>query len=208
MQGIAELSIRNAARVPARPWKNGGGATRELAVFPVGAALDDFVWRVSLADVVQDGPFSTFAGVDRTIVALDGAGFHLDFAEGGGHLLDRLFEPFAFAGEASVSARMVGGASRDFNLMVMRERAVGSIEVLNAGAGHLTLAPSDERVLVYVARGALSLIDATGARRSIESGSFVCDGHGPHAHGALRRLRFESAAADAVALSVRIKPAA
>ena len=36
------------ARV-ARPWKNGGGTTREVAVSPEGAGLDDFAWRISLA---------------------------------------------------------------------------------------------------------------------------------------------------------------
>jgi len=33
------------------PWKNGGGETVEVAVFPPEAGLGDFAWRVSMASV-------------------------------------------------------------------------------------------------------------------------------------------------------------
>ena len=59
------------------PWKNGAGRTTEIAVHPPGAALDTFAWRVSIADVERDGPFSRFPGIDRTIVLLEGAGMRL-----------------------------------------------------------------------------------------------------------------------------------
>ncbi len=59
------------------PWKNGGGTTREIAVRPPGAGMDAFAWRVSVADIVADGPFSAFPGIDRQIALLDGAGVHL-----------------------------------------------------------------------------------------------------------------------------------
>jgi environmental stress-induced protein Ves len=53
-------------------WKNGGGSTTEIAVAPMGASLDDFDWRVSMARVASDGPFSEFAGIDRTLDILKG----------------------------------------------------------------------------------------------------------------------------------------
>ncbi len=46
-------------------------------MYPAGAALDEFLWRVSIADVERDGPFSRFPGIDRTIVLLEGAGMRL-----------------------------------------------------------------------------------------------------------------------------------
>jgi environmental stress-induced protein Ves len=46
------------------PWKNGGGETTEIAVFPDGAGLSDFDWRVSMARVDGDGPFSSFPGIE------------------------------------------------------------------------------------------------------------------------------------------------
>jgi uncharacterized protein len=53
-------------------WKNGGGKTTEIAVWPPGASLDAFDWRISMATVEQDGPFSEFPGIDRTLALLKG----------------------------------------------------------------------------------------------------------------------------------------
>ncbi|CAB3752768.1 Protein Ves [Paraburkholderia solisilvae] len=80
----AELRITliRAADLLAAPWKNGGGVTREIAAYPHAAGYDTFIWRVSLADVEQAGPFSRFAGVDRTLVLLSGAGMLLDETQG------------------------------------------------------------------------------------------------------------------------------
>ncbi len=59
------------------PWKNGGGETVEIAVFPEGAGFKDFGWRISLASVASDGPFSAFPGIDRTLTVIDGVGIDL-----------------------------------------------------------------------------------------------------------------------------------
>jgi len=67
------LRIIRSADYLTRPWKNGGGTTRDIASSPPGASLDDFVWRLSLAQVDRDGPFSRFDNVDRTLVLLSGA---------------------------------------------------------------------------------------------------------------------------------------
>ena len=55
---MATLSLIRGADLVAAPWKNGGGVTREVAAFPSHARLNYFVWRVSIADVAQAGPFS------------------------------------------------------------------------------------------------------------------------------------------------------
>ena len=52
------------------PWKNGGGVTSELARSP---QADEFDWRLSVAEVATDGPFSQFPGIDRLLVLLSGA---------------------------------------------------------------------------------------------------------------------------------------
>jgi environmental stress-induced protein Ves len=61
----------------ATPWKNGGGLTREVLWQPTGASLDDFDWRVSVAQIDSDGPFSAFPGIDRVITLIDGVGVQL-----------------------------------------------------------------------------------------------------------------------------------
>jgi environmental stress-induced protein Ves len=112
------MRILRAADRIATPWKNGGGMTREVAVWPPGAGMDDFDWRVSLADVAADGPFSAFMGVDRVLTVVEGQGLVLDL-EGQATPLDVL-SPFAFPGEATVAARLTAGPIRDLNVMVRR----------------------------------------------------------------------------------------
>ena len=36
------------------------------------ATLDDFDWRISIAEIASDGPFSTFPGIDRQLAVLQG----------------------------------------------------------------------------------------------------------------------------------------
>jgi environmental stress-induced protein Ves len=58
---------------PPRPWKNGGGSTRELLSSPPGSSTEDFDWRISVADITAAAPFSHFPGVRRRTAALTGA---------------------------------------------------------------------------------------------------------------------------------------
>ena len=123
------MRILRAADRIATPWKNGGGTTREVAAFPPGAGLDAFAWRISLADIAADGPFSAFPGVDRVLTVIDGAGLVLD-VEGRTVTLDAASPPLAFPGEAKVAARPAGGPIRDLNLMVRRDAGQGRVRRL------------------------------------------------------------------------------
>lgn len=103
------------------PWKNGGGETIEMIVSPDGASLDAFDWRISMARVDTDGPFSVFPNVDRTLSVIAGAGLSLVF-EDRTVTLDRLSEPLGFSGDAQVSSMLVSGAIEDLNVMTRRGR--------------------------------------------------------------------------------------
>ena len=85
------------------PWKNGLGTTTEIAVHPPGAGLDAFAWRVSIADLGASGPFSIFAGYDRTLVQIEGAPMTLSHAGRGEKRLS-LLSPYRFAGELDTTA--------------------------------------------------------------------------------------------------------
>jgi environmental stress-induced protein Ves len=141
--------LRGDALVPV-PWRNGLGITREIAAMPPGAGPDDFLWRVSLADVVGPAPFSRFPGVDRCIVLLDGAGFRMTLDGAQVHELTTPCAPFAFPGEAEVAVTLAGGPTRDFNLMLRRGRATGSVEVWRQPGA---IAGPDDLVLLYVVQG-------------------------------------------------------
>ena len=60
------------ASLCAAPWKNGGGSTMQIAIWPLDVGLDNFDWRISLATITADGPFSVFPGIDRSLVLVDG----------------------------------------------------------------------------------------------------------------------------------------
>ncbi|NLR99297.1 HutD family protein [Rhizobium sp. P38BS-XIX] len=109
------------------PWKNGGGETVEIAVSPDGAGLADFDWRVSMATVATDGPFSVFAGIDRTLSILDGEGMTL-FIEGRApERLTQASEPLPFAADAPTSATLINGTIIDLNVMTRRGRLTHSV---------------------------------------------------------------------------------
>ncbi|PIT83888.1 HutD family protein [Limnohabitans sp. 15K] len=119
--------------LPATPWKNGGGVTREIVCQPHGAGMTDFDWRVSIAHIASDGPFSAFPGVDRVITLLSGGGVHLQ-SEGGDvqHRLDTPLAPFAFAGEAPINARLLAGDCHDFNVMTRRAVCSASLQLVRS----------------------------------------------------------------------------
>jgi environmental stress-induced protein Ves len=100
--------------VTPQPWRNGGGSTRELLARPSGEA-----WRVrvSVADVVADGPFSTYAEVARWFAVIDGAGVVLA-VDGVEHRCTTAGAPLAFAGDADTRSRLIDGPTRDLNLML------------------------------------------------------------------------------------------
>ena len=114
------LRILRSADYPTRPWKNGGGTTRDIAVSPPASSLEDFDWRLSLARVDRDGPFSRFDNVDRTLVLLTGA---MTLHEQDRRIDLVRHEPVAFEGERAITATVAGGATLDFNVMTRRGRA-------------------------------------------------------------------------------------
>jgi uncharacterized protein len=131
-------------------WKNGGGRTTELAVHPEAADFVHFTWRVSIADVTKDGPFSTFDGVDRTLVLLRGAGVRL--SSGDAALEIRVpFEPVTFSGDVPYECALYDGPVQDFNLMVRRSVARAGVDVVREQAG--AMRPARFR-LCYAALGA------------------------------------------------------
>ena len=105
--------IRRLADAAPVAWRNGGGVTHELAAWPSTA---DWRWRISVAEVAKDGPFSHFPGVDRRFAVLSGAGVRLCFADRI-VALTALDAPIAFSGEDACDCQLIGGATLDFNLM-------------------------------------------------------------------------------------------
>ncbi|MDP3824656.1 MAG: HutD family protein [Burkholderiales bacterium] len=100
------------------PWRNGGGTTRELVVFPV---REHWHWRLSVAEISQDGPFSRFDDVERWFAVLSGSGVRLAI-DGAAQTLTRASPPVVFDGAALAECQLLDGPTLDFNLMVREGR--------------------------------------------------------------------------------------
>ena len=136
------------------PWKNGGGTTTEIwkAASPAGEML----WRLSIAHIASDGPFSEFPGIDRWIMVVSGNGMELTIEGLGAKRLDRPFEPLFFPGDAKTDCRLIDGPIRDFNFMIARSFGKGTLEVLQLTAG--MAAPLGENTAaVYVLAGGVEI---------------------------------------------------
>jgi len=121
---------------------------------PPAAGTADFSWRVSVAEIAEDGPFSAFPGVDRQILLLAGPGVRLQAAETTppptppiDHLLNEPLVPFAFAGETAIAASLLGGPSQDLNVMTRRGVMRAEVEVARSP---VHVGPCDGLVLLAV----------------------------------------------------------
>jgi environmental stress-induced protein Ves len=143
-------------------WKNGGGWTTELAASAGAGDGGDFAWRISIAEIESDGAFSTFPGWDRYIALLDGPGMELQFDAGDPVRLEQRLRFVRFAGEAKTFGRLLGGAVRDFNVMVRRDAV--RAEVLHRPlVGPMVFLPEAATTwFVYLVAGQAMLKDVAG----------------------------------------------
>ena len=161
------------------PWKNGQGITHEIAREPAG--IENFLWRLSLAEVAASGDFSLFPGYDRTIALIAGEGMELDFEEAPAKRLDRPLEPFDFRGEWRCRSRLLGGPCRDLNLMVERSRARSMTERLALDGSQVMREVTDGWLLAYCAEGGLAIdgeLAAAGEALKLGSGRHAIAGRG------------------------------
>lgn len=127
MLRLPARSVICAEYLPDIVWKNGAGRTREIAPLPAGPGASDFLWRISVAEIVGNAPFSTFTGIDRTFLVASPGTLHMKI---GGSERDAGFgQPLAFPGEAEVSVEALTGPTRNINLMTRRGLCEGSIDV-------------------------------------------------------------------------------
>jgi environmental stress-induced protein Ves len=101
-------------------WRNGAGWTREVHAHAAadGSGWD---WRLSIAEIDEDAPFSAFPGVDRELVLLEGNGLRLRFDDGEQVELHPPHDRLRFAGERALRGELLDGPTRDFNLMWKRD---------------------------------------------------------------------------------------
>ncbi|MES2896415.1 MAG: HutD family protein [Pseudomonadota bacterium] len=141
------MQVLRAADRIAVPWKNGGGVTRDVVVSPAGAGIDEFDWRISIADVAAGGPFSAFPGIDRILTVIEGAGLSLSIDGRAAVVLGEGSPPLAFSGDARCDAGLRQGPIRDLNVMVRRGAYLAHVRRRSLDAGD-----------IFVGRGEVTLL--------------------------------------------------
>ena len=114
--GMATRSMLHVVQrdhVEPTPWRNGGGTTQELLVWP---QPEGWQLRVSVARIDSDGPFSAFPGVRRWFTVLEGAGVALRWPTRT-RRLTRGDEGVTFDGAEAPECQLLHGATTDLNVM-------------------------------------------------------------------------------------------
>jgi environmental stress-induced protein Ves len=164
-------------------WKNGAGWTSEILKVQGNDDHDtnDWNWRLSIAEIDADAPFSAFPGVERELVLLSGNGLRVRFDDGSVHDLLPPHDKLRFDGERAAFGELIDGATRDFNLMWKRDRcsaqlwhrplvgtmvmfvSPGEAWVVHVLAGQVRFA--EESGLGRMQMGDTAILVAPGARR-------------------------------------------
>lgn len=159
--------VRFEALAPV-PWANGGGITREVAA---ERDAEGILWRVSLADVEAEGPFSSYPGLTRILTVVQGGGMDLETPDG--TLAAEPLRPVRFPGALAVAGRLPTGPIRDLNLMLRDGRFRGEVARLGElpegeGLRMLHVASGQARVAGAEVRPGDTVIDPGG---DIEAGA-------------------------------------
>ena len=128
------------------PWRNGLGETLEIAQ---GEDHLGQRFRISQAAVVNDGVFSNFQGLHRTLVLLSGAGIVLSHCDSTKnqrqHRLSKLLDIARFAGGDKTDAKLINGPIDDLNIMVREADTLSEVEACFAPSRHHV--PSNKRCI-------------------------------------------------------------
>ncbi len=157
------------------PWKNGGGETVEIAVRPEAAALSEFDWRISMATVATDGPFSIFPGIDRTLSILDGQGMSLAIDGAAPVRLTQESDALPFPADVPVTAVLTNGPIIDLNVMTRRGILKHCVERLHVH-GHSIADVDAQTLLLFCHEGAV-VLDWDGEKAELSHGdTLLLDG--------------------------------
>ena len=115
------LEVLRTDAYRAMPWRNGKGMTLEIARDP--AAGESFRWRLSLADIAQDGPFSAYPGYRRALVLVHGEDLRLSFRRHGAQRLSPARRGARFEGEWHTECAIPHGPCTDLSLIVHKGSA-------------------------------------------------------------------------------------
>mgnify|MGYP000159079004 CR=1 FL=1 len=158
-----KLTLANYKKMP---WKNGLGITYEIVQDRLNKdgnhSLDDFGYRISMADVTSNGAFSLFNHKARLLAVIDGAGMHLNIDK---HhdMTVKTFDVIVFDGASEVDSRLIDGAIRDLNVIYDPQRFDANLQWLarpqtvNSQADTVVVLSLEDDTIVSIANQTLTL---------------------------------------------------
>lgn len=107
------MEIRRVSQHTPMPWSNGRGVSHEITRH----ADDDgeWLWRVAIAPIVEDGPFSSLRGVHRELTLIEGDGLVLTID--GEQVTCPDSGVVRFSGSSNTTATLTNGPVVDLNVM-------------------------------------------------------------------------------------------
>ena len=148
---MTDMATSNITLIPSddfvsMPWRNGQGTTIELLKHHEPGD-EHFAWRLSMATVAGDGPFSNFVGYDRTLVLLDGKGITLSHGQST-EVLDQPLQMASFDGGEVTRATLHDGPITDFNIMA-RSGVFRAETTSNVGSDAVKLAAEADCLAIF-----------------------------------------------------------
>lgn len=178
-----KLQVIRKSAFTATPWKNGGGITHEAIRMPAGA--DPFRWRVSVAHIDASGPFSEFAGYNRKMVLLQGAGVELRFGDGTQKTSRKVGDLIEFDGALAAQCELLNGPCVDLNLMVSKSDGAPAARVERFVESLAVSAARNETAVIFAIDRRFKLEVTLGKTVTLEPGDLAALSQGS---GHLRRL--------------------
>lgn len=142
------------------PWKNGRGVTQDLLLLPRGSTQEDFDIRLSLAPIVEEGPFSSFPGIDRHITLVSEGQLTLVFPREE-RSLERL-RPLYFDSVQAPVSRLGAGPVRVLNVMTRRGRWNAQVMTITGASDPLLSPPEGGHVVLHAVKGTWQIADGAG----------------------------------------------
>ncbi|MFZ5638146.1 MAG: HutD family protein [Pseudomonadota bacterium] len=170
-------------------WRNGFGWTREILRWPEHG--DEWDWRLSIAEIERDAPFSSFPGIERELVLLHGAGVRLRFDDGEVREVLPPHGRVRFAGERAAFGELIDGPTHDFNLMWRRDRIDAELWHRPLVGSMVLFVEPDERWMVHVLSGHARCDDGDVQRTATLGDSLLLSNPLPSANGARARFALD-----------------
>lgn len=144
-----------------------------------------FAWRLSVADVETEGPFSRFEGLSRILTVIEGHGLELHGPDSAAKLEQLV--PFHFSGEVEITSVLNAGPIRDFNVIYDSDLIDADVQALH-GPGRANLTRhNDTTIFLFCVAGVMTtaggniypgtllrLTDQTGPVALSEGGAVLC----------------------------------